>query len=588
MGQLQLTYDSHADEALHYAHRVLAGEIPACKWVKAACRRQLDDLERWRTDPDYPFDWQPEKVNRVITFIQLLRHVKGRWGGLQLVLEAWQKFVIACAFGWVKKADGLRRFRTIYLEVPRKNAKTTLLAGIGLFMLNADGEWGAEVYAAATTRDQAKIVFDVAQQMARMDGEFRAKFGVEVLTHSMLVKDTASKMVPLSAEGSTLDGLNVSCALIDELHAHKTRAVHDVIDSATGARDQPLICKITTAGSNRAGICYDQRAYLTKILNRTLRQAGGLGYKVTGDSAEDDAYWGIIYTLDEGDDEFDEATWAKANPNYGISVDPADMRRMATVAKVQAAARSEFLTKRLNVWINADAAWLNMLQWDAAADPVLSETDFAGQPCTIGLDAAFKKDLFAKVKVFRRDLADGPHYYAFGRYYLPEAQAQGEGKEQMAAWVRDGWVRTTPGEVLDIQAVREELIGDDDTGQQGDIHRYQVREVPFDPAMITQFATEMLEEGVPMVEIPARAQNFSPAMKELEELLAAGRFHHTGDPVLAWMMSNVSLNKRWLNAGILCPTKERADSKIDGAIALFLALGRAMVPATVEPEFFVL
>lgn len=588
MGQLQLTYDSHADEAMHYAHCVLAGEIPACKWVKAACRRQIDDLERWRTDPDYPFDWQPEKVNRVITFIQLLRHVKGRWGGLQLVLEAWQKFVIACVFGWVKKADGLRRFRTLYLEVPRKNAKTTLLAGIGLFMLNADGEWGAEVYAAATTRDQAKIVFDVAQQMARMDGEFRAKFGVEVLTHSILVKDTASKMVPLSAEGSTLDGLNVSCALIDELHAHKTRAVHDVIDSATGARDQPLICKITTAGSNRAGICYDQRAYLTKILNRTLRQAGGLGYKVTGDSAEDDAYWGIIYTLDEGDDEFDEATWAKANPNYGISVDPADMRRMATVAKVQAAARSEFLTKRLNVWINADAAWLNMLQWDAAANPAVSETDFAGQPCTIGLDAAFKKDLFAKVKVFRRDLADGPHYYAFGRYYLPEAQAHGEGKEQMAAWVRDGWVRTTPGEVLDIQAVREELIGDDDTGQQGDIHRYQVREVPFDPAMITQFATEMLEEGVPMVEIPARAQNFSPAMKELEELLAAGRFHHTGDPVLAWMMSNVSLNKRWLNAGILCPTKERADSKIDGAIALFLALGRAMVPATVEPEFFVL
>lgn len=580
MGQLRLT--DHVADATDYAHRVLAGDIPACKWVKAACRRQLDDLDRWQRDPEYPYEWLPEEADRVIRFIELLRHVKGKWGGQRLVLEAWQKFILACVFGWKRKIDGLRRFRTVYLEVPRKNAKTTMLAGIGLFMLVADQEWGAEVYAAATTRDQAKIVFDVAQQMARMDGEFRARFGTEVLTHSILVKETASKMLPLSAEGSTLDGLNVSCALIDELHAHKTRAVHDVIDSATGARAQPLLCKITTAGSNRAGICHDQRTYLTKILNTTLKRHKGLGYKVHGEAVEDDAYFGIIYTIDGelsngkwiGDDPFAEATWRKANPNYGVSVEPDDLRRMATVAKAQTAAQNEFLTKRLNVWVNADSAWMNMLQWDACGDPALKESDFAGEPCTIALDAAFKKDLFAKVKVFRR----GADYYVFGRYYLPETQAQGEGREQFAAWAQEGWIRTTPGEVLDIAAVREDLIGDDSTGAEGDIQRFEVTEVPYDPAQLTQFATEMLAEGLPMVEMRPIVLNFSPAMKELEELVAAGRLHHNGDPVLAWMISNVVCHRDAKDN--IYPRKDRPENKIDGAIALIMALARSMVVDT--------
>lgn len=577
MGQLRLT--DHVAEATDYAHRVLAGDIPACKWVKAACRRQLDDLDRWQSDPLYPYDWQPEEADRVIRFIELLRHVKGKWGGQRLILEPWQKFILACVFGWKRKADGLRRYRTMYLEVPRKNAKTTLLAGIGLFMLVADGEWGAEVYAAATTRDQAKIVFDVAQQMARMDGEFRARFGTEVLTHSVLVKETASKMIPLSAEGSTLDGLNISCALIDELHAHKTRTVHDVIDSATGARTQPLICKITTAGSNRAGVCYDQRTYLTKILNTTLKRHKGLGHKVSGVAVEDDAYWGIIYTVDDNDFMFDESTWRKANPNYGISVEPDDLRRMANVALHQSAAANEFQTKRLNVWINADSSWMNMLQWDACADPGLKEDDFLGQPCTIALDAAFKKDLFAKIKVFRRD-AD---YYVFGRYYLPEAQVRGDDKEQFAAWEREGWIRTTPGEVLDIAAVREELIGDDATGAQGDIQRFEVTEVPYDPAQLTQFATEMLAEGLPMVELRPLVLNFSPAMKELEELVAAGRLHHNGDPVLAWMIANVVCHRDPKDN--IYPKKERPENKIDGAVALIMALARAMVPGSTDDAY---
>lgn len=554
----------HVVDLRDYADRVVAGLQPACKWVKAACQRFLDDVQR-SADGSYAYEFRPDLAARAISFIELLRHVKGKWGGERLKLEAWQKFFVGNLFGWVRKSDGVRRFRTGYLEVSRKNAKTTLLGGIGLYMLVADGEWGAEVYSAATTRDQARIVFDIAQQMARYDGEFRARFGVEVLTHSILVKETASKMLPLSAEGSTLDGLNVSCALIDELHAHKTPAVHDVLDSATGSRAQPLLVKITTAGSNRAGVCYDQRGYLTKVLNTTLRAHDGLGYRVEGECAEDDRFFGLIYTIDDGDDAFDEAVWIKANPNLDVSVDRDDMRAMAAVAKVQAARLTEFLTKRLDVWVNADMAWMNMSQWDRCADLTLRRESFAGERAFVALDAAFRKDLFAKVAVVRR----GDRAYVFGRYYVPEALLQRKGLEQLRAWAADGWIRVTPGEVLDIEAVRDDL--------RADLAHFDVVEVPFDPWQLSQFSGEMLEEGAPMVEMRANVQNFSEPMKRLDAMVASGELVHNGDPVLAWMIANVVCH--YDAKDNIYPRKERPEQKIDGAIALIMAIGRAFSPA---------
>lgn len=594
MGKLQVNEVrlSHTQLALQYAQDVLSGLIPACKWVKAACRRQLDDLDRETNDPDWPYYFDLDAAERVCDFISLLRHIKGKWAGGRIALEPFQQFSLICVFGWKRKADHLRRFRTIYEELPRKNAKSTKLAGVGLYMLTADGEWGAEIYSAATTRDQARILWDIAQQMARIDGEFRAKFLVEPLSHSLIVRDTASKFAPLSSEGSSLDGLNVSCALIDELHAHKTRVVHDVLDSAAGARAQPLIWKITTAGSNRAGVCYDQRIYLTKILNAVLKRHDGLGHKVDGESTDDESFWGIVYTIDDGDDPLEESTWRKANPNYGISVDPEDMRRMAQMAKVQSAALSEFLTKRLNIWVNADSAWMNMLAWDACADSSLKEEDFLGKECVIAIDAAFKKDLFAKIKIFVK----GREVYAFGRYYMPEALLQHRGFEQVAAWARDGWIRTTPGEVLDIESVREELLGSEVCRKRGveehrlsgeipgDVKRFEVREIAFDPAQLTQFSSEMLEDGSPMVEMRPLVLNFSPAMKELDELVTGKRFHHNGDPVLAWAISNVVCHRDAKDN--IYPRKETVDKKIDPAIALIMGLARITIPNTNTKSFW--
>lgn len=558
----------HVADAIGYAEDVLAGLIPACKWVKAACRRQLDDLERWRNDPAWPYEWRPDLADRALRFIEMFPHVKGggQWqAGANIQLVPAQKFGVACVFGWVRKDNGMRRFRTVYEELPRKNAKTTKLAPIGLYMLTADGEMGAEVYSAATKEEQARIVFEIAQQMARLEPEFRAHFALEVFRKALAVRETASKFVPLAADADRLDGLNVSCALVDELHAHKTRAVYDVLDSGRGSRAQPLLWSITTAGSNRAGVCYDVRGYLTKILNAVLKRHDGLGHRVEGEAVEDETFWGIIYTIDEGDDYFDERTWRKANPLYGVSVDPEDLRRMANVARVQAQALNEFLTKRLNVWVNADSAWMNMLAWDACADFTLRDDLFAGEPCIAALDAAFKKDLFAKVRVFRRQVSGAPHYYVFGRYYTNQAITEEKGHEHLAAWVRDGWIRITPGNVLDIEAVREELLSD--------TRKFEVREVPFDPAQLTQFAGEMTERhGVPMVEIRPTVLNFSPAMKEVEELVTARRLHHNGDPVLAWAIANVVCHRDAKDN--IYPRKEDAAKKIDPAIALFMAIAR--------------
>jgi len=584
MGQVSVKPEriTHVQRALQYAQDVVAERVAACKWVKAACQRQLDDLDRERDDPDWPFYYDEDAGERVCSFISMLRHVKGKWAGARIMLEPWQEFGLCCVFGWKRKADGLRRFRSTYEEVPRKNAKSTKLAGIGLYMLVADGEFGAEVYPVATTREQARVVFEVAQQMARIDGEFRYRFGVEPLTHSLVVRESAAKMMPLAAEGSTLDGLNSSCVLDDELHAHKTRHVHDVMDSSMGARPQPLHCKITTAGGNRAGVCYDQRIYLTKILNSVLKRHDGMGYKVDGEAVDDETFWGVIYTIDDGDDPMDEATWRKANPNYGISVDPEDMRRMAAMAKVQAAALTEFLTKRLDVWVNADTAWMNMLAWDACADRAMKEEDFRGAPCVIALDAAFKKDLFAKVKIFARDNL----FCAFCQCYMPQALLDRRGWEQIAAWAREGFIITTPGEVLDIEAVREGLLGSDACRQrgvaehrlqgqiEGDMKRFEVKEIAFDPAQLTQFAGEMMEDGATMVEIRPNVLNFSPAMKELDELVAGRRFRHNGDPVLSWAISNVVCH--WDKKDNIYPNKESVDRKIDPAIALIMALNRAM------------
>ncbi len=548
----------YAEIARRYAEAVVAGDIPACKWVQLACQRQLDDLVRFKGKTS-PCRFNPvlkdklgksfRPADRVCAFIECLPHVKGPLAGQPIHLEPWQVFILTTVFGWVKP-DGKRRFRRSYIEVPRGNAKSTLSSAVGLYMLAADGEGGAEVYSLATTRDQARIVFGDAQTMARKSPGFRSRFGVAVGAHNMHVLASGSKFEALSAEGSTLDGLNIHFGCVDELHAHKTRTVYDVVETGTGKRDNSLLWVITTAGSNRAGICYESRTFVTKLLE------GVFG---------DDSQFGIIYGLDDTDDWTTEAALIKANPNWGISVRSEVLLPLQAKAMQMPSAINNFKTKHLNEWVNADTAWMDMRSWEACADPTLNEDEFIGEECYVALDLASKVDIAAKAKLFRRD----GKFYAFLSYYLPESAADDGRNSQYSGWARQGLLTLTPGNVTDFDQIEAELIAD--------ASQFQIVEVPFDPFQATQLSSHMLAEGLPMVEMRPTVLNFSEPMKQLEALVLQKRLVHNGDPILSWMISNVVCHRDQKDN--IYPRKEREENKIDGVVALIMALGRQMTPS---------
>ena len=353
----------------------------------------------------------------------------------------------------------------------------------------------------------------------------------------------------LSAEGSTLDGLNIHFGCIDELHAHKTRVVYDVVETATGKRDNSLLWVITTAGSNRAGICYEIRSFVTRLLDGVF---------------EDDSQFGIVYGLDDGDDWTAEESLAKANPNWGISVRPEVLGPLQSKAMQLPSAVNNFKTKHLNEWVNADTAWMDMRAWDRCAQPGLDLEQFLSQPCWIGLDLASKTDIAALVMVFRHPEIDGG-FAVFGRYFLPEDTVNATGNSQYPGWMRTGRLTVTPGNVIDFGWIEADLI---DLAA-----RFAIQAVAFDPFQATQLSTRMLAEGLPMIEVRPTVLNFSEPMKTLEALVLQKKLIHDGDPVLTWMASNVVAHLDVKDN--IYPRKERPENKIDGIVALIMALARA-------------
>jgi phage terminase large subunit-like protein len=535
--------------AARYAGDVVSGKILACQWTIKACQRQINDLENAKSK-SYPYKYDKENASRICRFIELLPHIKGKWAknNARIELQPWQIFILTTVFGWVRKDTGLRRFKTVLIEMPRKNGKSSLSSGVGIYCCCADEEAGAEVYSAATTRDQAKIVWQDAWSMVEKSPGLKKAFGVSTTARAISQISTASRFQALSAEGNSLDGLNIHCAIVDELHAHRTRKVFDVLETATGARTQPLLWLITTAGFDRSGICYEQRTYLTKILDGVVK---------------DETYFGVIYTIDDEDDWSNPAIWQKANPNYSVSVFPEDIERLCAKALKMPSAQNNFLTKRLSVWVNADTAFFNMAALAKCVDSNLRPEDFSGERCWIGIDLASRRDMAPMIQLFRHD----GHFYAFGRYYLPESEIEESENSQYSGWVRQGLITVTPGNIIDFGYIEDDLR---------EISKEcQVVEVAYDPFQATQFATRMLAEGFPMVEMRAVVKTFSEPMKHLDGLIVDGKFHYDGDPILTWMFSNVVAH--YDNKDNVYPKKERPENKIDGAIALIMALGRAMV-----------
>lgn len=537
-----------------YAADCLSGEIAACKWVKAAAQRHIDDIADQSV---YRMD--EAAADHACNFAQLMPHTKGIWARKKelIHLEPCQVFVLVSVFGWLRVSDGMRRYRTLYLEMARKNAKSTLLSVIGLYLLAMDGEEGAEVYSAATTRDQAKIVFSAARRMAQLEPEFRKRFGVEVWKDSLTVESTGSAFKPLSAEADTLEGQNPHGALVDELHVHKTRAVWDVVENGAGARSQPLLAAITTAGSNRAGICYEVRGYLISVLNVTLHRHDGLGYRVEGEAFADETFFGLIYTLDDEDSWQDEAVWLKANPLLGVSVYLDDLRRLARKASHLASAQPNFLTKRMCIWVNADAAWMDMLAWDRAAAK-LDIDDYRGWNCIMGIDLASKVDVASLSMLFQKD----GEYRLFTRHWLPEDTISESDNSQYSGWAQNEFITATDGNVLDHQAVQEEI--------EALAGLYQPSAIGYDPGFDRVIPQNLAIKGLPMVEVRPTVMNFSEPMKSLEAHVLSAKLQHDGNPVMTWMISNVVCHRD--SKDNIYPRKERDDNKIDGVIATLIAL----------------
>ncbi len=542
---------SYIQQAQQYMRDVLDGEVAACKWVKLAVQRQADDLAREPSE-EWPWVFDEAAAERPCAFIELLPHIKGKWAreGRLLELEPWQCFIITTVFGWVHRETRLRRFLEVYEEVARKNGKSAKGSGLLLYMLAADGEHGAECYTAATTRDQARIVFDDARAMAERTPDLRTYLGVAIMQHSLTVAHTSSKAAPLAAEGSTLDGLNVHFALLDELHAHKTRAVYDVIDTARGAREQSLLWTITTAGTDRAGICYERRTHITKILGRVI---------------DDARVFGIIYTIDDGDDPFDPAVWPKANPNFGKSVQADEMAAQARKAEAMPSALNNFLTKRLNVWVSGESPWMDMRAWERCGkEPVSVDGIPPGAKVYMGLDLAQKRDFAALAIAWEKE---GGQWGLCTRLYLNELAVQESGNAHLSGWARQGYVEVTDGDLTDFDRIADDL--------RRYCRQWDVQEIAFDPALSMYFAGQLIEEGLPLVEIAQRSVFFTPALIQVENMVREGKLVHDGNPVMAWMVSNLVVKVSKFNE-LMSPTKERPENKIDGPIAMLMALGRGL------------
>jgi phage terminase large subunit-like protein len=519
-----------------YAKAIKSGEITANKWVKLAANRHLKDLKekKWLFDES--------KAKQVFRFFEILRHTKGEMAGQPFKLEDWQKFIIGSIFGWVDEY-GRRRYRRAYIEIGRKNGKTTLAAGVALYGLLVDDEEAPEIYTAATKLDQAAICYEEAFRMCDneyLQGEITAKFNSH---NNRTIVAGNGKMKPLSSEHKTLDGLNPHYAIIDEYHAHPNDELYNVIRNGMGARAQPLLFTITTAGFNRESACYKHREYCQKVLEGQI---------------EDERLFAIMYSLDAGDEWTDEKNWIKANPNYGISVNPDHVIQQLSEAKEIKSKEVEFRTKLLNEWTDSAITWIADSTWKQGSKDV---EVVAGAKCWAGLDLASSKDFSAACRVFETTRGIEAEF----KFWLPE-EAVKERKDgagdSIRKWVDMGYIVATPGNVTDYDYIKRDLLEW--------FEDYELQTFNYDRYNSTQLVINLMNEGLPMNAYSQGIISMNTPVREIERLAGRGQLIHGGNPVMNWMISNVMLKSD--SGGNVKIDKERSSAKVDGPVALAMAL----------------
>lgn len=538
-----------AEIAEQYARDVVEGRIDACQWTKLACQRHLSDLE----SGGGPYLFDVARAERVCRFLELLPHVKGGWAANAelMVLQPWQIFIVCVLFGWIKAATGARRFSLAYIQVPRKNGKSFLAAGIGLYMTACDSEFGAEVYSGATTEKQAYEVFLPARQMIERTSELGQALGLVPAAKKIKRPEDGSRFEVLI--GKPGDGASPSCGIVDEYHEHASEEQFSTLRTGMGARPQPLLLVITTAGDNTAGPC--------KLLHDDVCE-------ILAGKFERPEVFGIVYTLDRGDSWADPAALVKANPNLGVSVSREFLETEQKAAVLNPRQQGVFCTKHCNVWMGAVAGYFDVYRWGLLADPKLDIDDFVGLPCVLAGDLSTKRDFTARVATFKKaDSRGRDHYYVFSRFYLPEDQVNRPEAPHYREWAAGGWIRVHEGGTVDFDAITQETIDE--------ANRLEVIEFAFDPWNAAPLAQAVAKhtraEAIEMLQVP---KVLSPPMKELASLIVEGRIHHDGNPVLAWMIGNVTARED-VNENVL-PRKGagREENKIDGAVALIMAIAR--------------
>ena len=525
-----------------YAEQVRDGRILVCEYVRLAVRRYYADLDR-ALERGWHFDRRA--ALRAIGFIERLKHTKGEWAGSRFRLEPWQHFVLWNIFGW-KNADGTRRFRYAYIEIARKNGKTALSAGVGLYMLFADGESRPEVYSAATVKDQAKICFADAVEIVRATD---LKHYLTPFRNSIVYEARGGMMKPLSSDYGTHDGLNPSCGIIDEFHAHRDSGMFDVIKSAFGARRQPLMFIITTAGFNKSGACYAYRENVIKVLREVN---------------EDDTLFGIIYTLDANEEWDDPRMWIKSNPNLGVSLSADYLADQVRDARNRPEAVRNVMTKNLNLWVDAERTWILDDAWQKCVATTLPD-ELRGCTCWGGLDLSNVSDITAYVLLFH----ENDRFQLVPYFWIPEEKMLEKIRRENInydRWVADGYVTVTPGNVIDYDFVKADILR-----RTAD---YDLHSSAYDRWNASQTIIDLQNEGMVCNPFGQGYGSMSAPTREFEKLVLTGRIEHFGNPVLRWMLASTVVKSD--PAGNIKPDKERSTQKIDGIVASIMALGEWM------------
>lgn len=527
-----------------YADRVLSGDIVVGKPVRMACERHLRDLD----NPNLRFD--EDKADLAIAFFEALTHSKGEWAGTPVMLEPWQKFIIGSIFGWFR-ADGTRRFRKSYTEVARKNGKSLVAAGVGLLLAFFDGEPGAEVYAAATKRDQAKIVWGEARRMVKANEGLRKR--ITTLVANLHIEQTNSKFEPLGADEDSMDGLNIHGVIIDELHAHKNRKTYDVLNTATGARRQPLMFIITTAGYDRESICWQEHDYGIKILERTI---------------DDESFFAYIATIDPEDDYGDPAVWIKANPNLGISVKVDKIAEAVAKAKAVPGEQNALLRLHMDVWTQQADRWIDIATYEAC-DIAFDPDELRGRMCFAGLDLSSTKDISALELWFPPE-DEGEPVKVLSQFWVPEDNISTRARNDRVpydVWVDQEYIKATAGNVVDYDVIRNDI---------NELAKlYDIREIAIDRWNSTQLQTQLAGDGFTVADFGQGFASMTAPTKEIERVILERSIWFGQNPVLKWMFANVAVEQD--AAGNLKPSKKLSREKIDGVVALAMACGRAIV-----------